>query len=96
MAIMKVDTEAIGVGAQQVMATGERVRAEVQTMRAGLENLRGSWQGQASNNFQVLVAEWARTQAQVEASLNQIGAALQSAGAAYGEIETANAGRFAR
>jgi WXG100 family type VII secretion target len=95
MAIMKVDTEAISSSAQAVLATSERVRAEVQSMRNNLENLRASWEGHASNSFQALVADWARTQAQVEASLGQIGTALRSAGSAYGDIETSNAQRFA-
>ena len=95
MAIVKVDTEAIDVNAQQVLATAERVRAEIQTMKGNLESLRGSWQGQASNSFQALVADWSRTQAQVEASLSQIGSTLRSAGAAYGDIESDNARRFA-
>ena len=95
MAIVKVDTDAIDTNAQQVLATAERVRAEIQTMRGNLENLRGSWQGQASNSFQSLVAEWARTQAQVEASLSQIGSTLRNAGVAYGDIESDNARRFA-
>ncbi|WP_425441651.1 WXG100 family type VII secretion target [Sinomonas mesophila] len=92
---MKVDTDAIDVSAQRVLATAERVQAEVQTMKGDLENLRGSWQGQAANSFQALVADWARTQAQVEASLAQIGGALRSAGSAYGSIESDNARRFA-
>ncbi|GAB3269733.1 hypothetical protein GCM10027449_04120 [Sinomonas notoginsengisoli] len=95
MAIMKVDTEAIGSSAQAVLATSERVRAEVQSMRNNLENLRATWEGQASNSFQALVADWSRTQAQVEASLGQIGAALHHAGTAYGDIETSNMHRFA-
>ena len=95
MAIVKVDTDAIDVNAQQVLATTERVRAEIQTMRANLENLRGSWQGQAANTFQALVADWARTQAQVEASLSQIGTTLRTAGTAYGDIELDNTRRFA-
>lgn len=95
MAIMKVDTEAIDSSAQAVLATSERVRAEVQAMRNNLETLRASWEGHASNSFQTLVADWARTQAQVEASLGQIGSALRNAGSAYGEIETSNAQRFA-
>ena len=92
---MKVDTEAIDSSAQAVLATSERVRAEVQAMRNNLETLRASWEGHASNSFQALVADWARTQAQVETSLGQIGAALRNAGSAYGEIETSNAQRFA-
>lgn len=94
MAIMKVDTEAIGSSSQAVLATSERVRTEVQAMRNNLENLRGSWEGQASNSFQTLVADWSRTQAQVEASLGSIGTALRNAGNAYGDIETSNSSLF--
>ena len=95
MAIVKVDTDAIDVNAQQVLATAERVRAEIQTMKGNLENLRGSWQGQAANSFQALVADWSRTQAQVETSLSQIGSTLRNAGAAYVDIESDNARRVA-
>ncbi|GHG53791.1 hypothetical protein GCM10012320_24660 [Sinomonas cellulolyticus] len=94
MAIMKVDTEAIGSSSQAVAATSERVRGEVQAMRNNLENLRASWEGQASETFQTLVADWSRTQAQVEASLSAIGTALRHAGVAYGDIETSNASMF--
>ncbi|WP_274602926.1 WXG100 family type VII secretion target [Sinomonas cyclohexanicum] len=40
------------------------------------------------------MADWSRTQAQVEASLGSIGTALRNAGNAYGDIETSNSSLF--
>ncbi|NUP74074.1 MAG: WXG100 family type VII secretion target [Sinomonas sp.] len=84
----------MSVSAQKVATTMESVRAEVHALRAALEDLNGSWQGQAATNFQAVVAQWGGAEAQVYATLDLIGAALRNASVAYQEVELNNARLF--
>jgi WXG100 family type VII secretion target len=94
MSIISVDTELLQLKSAAVKATVERISADVQSMKHGLDELQGSWKGTAANNFQALIAEWAMTQSKVEASLASINVALASAAATYVETEQGNTQRF--
>lgn len=94
MSIISVDTELLQLKSANVKATVERVSADVQAMRRGLDELQSSWRGSAANNFQALITEWSLTQARVEASLASINLALGSAAANYAQTELNNAQRF--
>ncbi|WP_211879472.1 WXG100 family type VII secretion target [Pseudarthrobacter albicanus] len=94
MSIISVDTELLQLKSANVQATVDRISADVQAMRRGLDELQSSWRGSAANNFQALVAEWALTQGRVEASLASINLALRSAAASYAQAELNNAQRF--
>ena len=94
MAVLKADTEHMDAGAQRVAATIESVRAEVLGMRGALEDLQGSWQGQAATNFQAVVAQWGAAESQMHATLDTIAAALRHASSAYSEVEGSNARLF--
>ncbi|MGO4121341.1 WXG100 family type VII secretion target [Arthrobacter sp. YAF16] len=94
MSIISVDTELLQLKSANVQATVERISADVQAMRHGLDELQASWRGSAATNFQALLAEWTLTQGKVEASLASINLALKSAAASYAQAELSNAQRF--
>jgi WXG100 family type VII secretion target len=94
MSIISVDTELLQLKSANVQATVDRISADVQAMKRGLDELQGSWRGSAATNFQALVTEWTLTQGRVEASLASINMALASAAATYAQAEQGNTQRF--
>jgi len=94
VSILSVDTELLQLKSATVQATVDRISADVQAMKRGLEELQSSWRGAAATNFQALVVEWSLTQGKVEASLASINQALSSAAANYDQTELSNAQRF--
>lgn len=94
MSIISVDTELLQLKSANVRATVDRISADVQAMKHGLDELQGTWRGSAATNFQALVTEWTLTQGKVEASLASINLALSSAAATYAQAEQGNAQRF--
>ena len=94
MSIISVDTELLQLKSANVQATVDRISADVQAMKYGLDELQGSWRGSTATNFQALMTEWTITQGRVEASLASINAALASAAATYAQAEQGNTQRF--
>ena len=94
MSIISVDTDLLQVKSANVRATVDRISADVQAMKHGLDELQATWRGSAATNFQALVAEWTLTQGKVEASLASINLALSSAADTYAQAELGNAQRF--
>ena len=94
MSIISVDTELLQLKSANVRATVDRISADVQAMKHGLDELQGTWRGSAATNFQALVTEWTLTQGKVEASLASINLALSSAASTYAQAEQGNAQRF--
>jgi WXG100 family type VII secretion target len=94
MSIISVDTDLLQVKSANVRATVDRISADVQAMKHGLDELQATWRGSAATNFQALVAEWTLTQGKVEASLASINLALSSAADTYAQAEQGNAQRF--
>lgn len=94
MSIISVDTDLLQVKSANVRATVDRISADVQAMKHGLDELQATWRGSAATNFQALVAEWTLTQGKVEASLASINLALSSAAETYALAEQGNAQRF--
>jgi WXG100 family type VII secretion target len=94
MSIISVDTELLQLKSANVKATVDRISADVQTMKRGLDELQATWRGSAATNFQALVTEWTLTQGKVEASLASINLALASAASSYAQTEQGNAQRF--
>ncbi|AMB39529.1 WXG100 family type VII secretion target [Arthrobacter sp. TES] len=95
MSVISVDTELLQLKASNVKTTVDRISADVQAMKMGLEELQATWRGSAASNFHALVLEWALTQGKVEASLASINVALASAATSYAEVEQGNTQRFA-
>ncbi|WP_426998322.1 WXG100 family type VII secretion target [Pseudarthrobacter sp. N5] len=94
MSIISVDTELLQLKSANVKATVDRISADVQTMKRGLDELQATWRGSAATNFQSLVNEWTLTQGKVEASLASINLALASAASSYAQAEQGNTQRF--
>ena len=94
MAIVAVDSEALDAKSAEVRGTIDRLQSDINRMQSGLQSLSESWQGQASANFQSLIAEWRSTQAKVEESLASINQALGYASVQYAETEAANVALF--
>jgi WXG100 family type VII secretion target len=94
MSIITVDTDQLQVKSANVKATVDRISADVQAMKHGLDELQATWRGSAATNFHALVAEWTLTQGKVEASLASINLALSSAADTYAQAELGNAQRF--
>lgn len=94
MTIISVDTELLQLKSANVQATVDRISADVQAMKYGLDELQGSWRGSAATNFQALITEWTITQGRVEASLASINAALVAAASTYAQAEQGNTQRF--
>ena len=67
MSIISVDTELLQIKSANVKATVDRISADVQAMKHGLDELQATWRGSAATNFQALVTEWTLTQGKVEA-----------------------------
>ena len=96
MTLFTVDTDGLAAKSAQVQGTIVRLQAEVDSMQLGLRELEQVWSGQASANFQLLVAEWRATQSKVEESLASINQALSVATQQYQEAELSNARMFMR
>ncbi|XAS68371.1 WXG100 family type VII secretion target [Micrococcaceae bacterium Sec5.7] len=94
MSIISVDTELLQLKSANVKATVDRISADVQAMKRGLDELQATWRGSAATNFQTLVTEWTLTQGKVEASLASINLALASAASSYAQAEQGNTQRF--
>lgn len=94
MSIISVDTELLQLKSANVRSTIERISADVQAMKRGLDELQGTWRGSAATNFQALVTDWTLTQGRVEASLSSINTALASAAMSYSQTEQGNTQRF--
>jgi WXG100 family type VII secretion target len=94
MSIISVDTDLLQVKSANVKATVDRISADVQAMKHGLDELQATWRGSAATNFQALIAEWTLTQGKVEASLASINLALSSAADTYAQAELGNTQRF--
>ncbi len=94
MSIISVDTELLQLKSANVRSTIERISADVQAMKRGLDELQGTWRGTAATNFQALVTDWTLTQGRVEASLSSINTALATAAMSYSQTEQGNTQRF--
>lgn len=96
MARITVDSEALEQARGQMNATIARIRADADSINAQLQQLSGSWTGQASVAFLGVLSEWRGTQTQINESFDSIGQAVGAASAQYLEVEQANARMFAR
>lgn len=95
MSQFTVDPAAIAAAATSTRASSATISSEVAAMMAHLTLLADSWQGAAHGQFVMLSDSWRATQAQVEANLDAIAAALDSAAASYDETEASAVSLFA-
>lgn len=96
MSQFEVDSARVAQASTAVTTSVGSITAEVDRMMHNLLDLQNSWRGQASTQFQGLIADWRATQERVRQSLEEISAALGTAGQQYAEVEQANARMFTR
>ncbi|BDZ42652.1 ESAT-6-like protein [Paraoerskovia sediminicola] len=94
MSTFEVDSARVAQAGTAVNGSVTVIRSEVAAMMRHLQDLQTVWRGSASTAFTGLMAQWQATQVQVEASLDDITAALGNAAQTYEEAETANARMF--
>lgn len=92
----EVDSAQVAQASAAAGASVGVIRAEVAALMRHLTDLQASWRGGAASAFGGLVAEWGATQQRVEASLDQITAALGAAAEHYAEAEAAATRLFVR
>jgi 6 kDa early secretory antigenic target len=90
MTFFQVDSERVFAANANIQTSITRLNQEVSSLHAQLTALQDSWQGTAANSFQELMQRWRVSADSLEASLGQIGQALQTAAQQYQEIESAN------
>lgn len=89
----EVDSEQVAQASAAAGRSVAAVRTEVAGLLRHLTDLQSVWRGGAATAFGGLLADWAATQQRVEASLDQITAALGAAASTYAEAEQ-NASRL--
>jgi 6 kDa early secretory antigenic target len=94
MSVYSVDSDAVISATVAVHGTADRMQSDAQAMLSQLTQLQSSWTGAASVAFQGILDRWRLAQAQMDASLIEIGTALASAGRQYAEAEQLSAGLF--
>lgn len=96
MSRFSVDSSQISQASAAVNTSAQRIQQEVAAMMRLLTELQNSWQGSAAAAFTDTVANWNRTQQQVETSLLSIKTTLQSTATSYQEVEAAAQRAFTR
>jgi WXG100 family type VII secretion target len=91
-----VDAAEVSTAAGRAAASAETIRAEVASLIAHLEGLRGSWQGGAAVAFSGMLLQWRTAQAQLELALDGMGTGLAQAASQYDAAEQSAARLFAR
>jgi WXG100 family type VII secretion target len=89
-----VDSDAVAAAASAITATVARLQGDAGALHSQLEQLQGTWTGQAAQAFQGVVQQWRTTETNLEQVLASIDRALRQAGRQYVEIELANARLF--
>lgn len=83
----EVDSAQVATAAASVQARAGAIRSEVAAMHRQLADLQASWRGGAATAFAGVLTDWSATEARLDASLEQIVAAMQSAARTYAEAE---------
>ena len=95
MTRFEVDSAQVSQAAASVQARAATIRSEVAAMHRQLAELQGSWRGAAATAFSGVLGDWSATEARLEASLDQIVAAMHTAARAYADAETQASRLFA-
>ncbi|ROS78762.1 WXG100 family type VII secretion target [Cellulomonas sp. PhB143] len=94
MSTYEVDSARIAQAGGAVSGSVAAIRSEVAAMMRHLQDLQTVWRGGAATAFGGVMAQWQATQVQVEASLDDITAALASAAQTYEDAEAQTARMF--
>jgi WXG100 family type VII secretion target len=91
-----VDTERIAAAAADINRLADSITSSAAELRGRLAGLGGDWQGPAKAEFERVMADYQRVQAQMTESLADVGRLTLKASRAYAEHETATRALFAR
>lgn len=83
----EVDSDLVARASSAAGASVSAIRSEVNALLRHLTDLQAGWRGGAASAFGTVLADWTVTQQRVEASLDQITAALGAAAQQYDEAE---------
>lgn len=87
MSRYEVDSAQVSQASAAAGRSVAAIRTEVSALMRHLADLQSGWRGGAASAFGAVVTDWAATQQRVEASLDQITAALASAAQHYADAE---------
>lgn len=96
MSRYEVDSAQVAQASAAAGASVATIRSEVGALMRHLTELQAGWRGGAATAFGTVLADWTVTQQRVEASLDQITAALGSAAQHYADAEQQAARLFLR
>lgn len=83
----EVDSDLVARASSAAGASVSAIRSEVNALLRHLTDLQAGWRGGAASAFGTVLADWTVTQQRVEASLDQITAALGAAAQQYDAAE---------
>ncbi|MCB2177276.1 MAG: WXG100 family type VII secretion target [Actinomycetales bacterium] len=83
----EVDSDLVARASSAAGASVSAIRSEVNALLRHLTDLQAGWRGGAASAFGTVLADWTATQQRVEASLDQITAALGAAAQQYDAAE---------
>ena len=83
----EVDSDLVARASSAAGASVSAIRSEVNALLRHLTDLQAGWRGGAASAFGTVLADWTVTQQRVEASLDQITAALAAAAQQYDAAE---------
>ncbi|WP_448631289.1 WXG100 family type VII secretion target [Cellulomonas soli] len=96
MSRYEVDSAQLATSAASVQARAATIRSEVAAMHRQLAELQAGWRGAAAGAFAGVMTDWSSTEARVDASLEQIVAAMNAAARTYAEAESHASRLFVR
>jgi WXG100 family type VII secretion target len=96
MSRYEVDSAQLATSAASVQARAATIRSEVAAMHRQLAELQAGWKGAAAGAFAGVMADWTSTETRVDASLEQIVAAMNAAARTYAEAESQASRLFVR
>lgn len=96
MSRYEVDSAQLATSAASVQARAASIRSEVAAMHRQLAELQAGWKGAAAGAFAGVMADWTSTESRVDASLEQIVAAMNAAARTYAEAESQASRLFVR
>lgn len=90
-----VDTERIAAAAGDINRLADTITSSAAELRGRLAGMAGDWQGPAKVEFERVMHDYQRTQAQMTEALADIGRLTMKASSAYAEHENATRALFA-
>ncbi|MBR7826294.1 WXG100 family type VII secretion target [Actinospica sp. MGRD01-02] len=89
--MMLVTFAELANAAQTIQQTSNNLNQKLDDLKSMLNPIAASWQGKASENYQVQQRKWDQAQSDINQVLQAIGKAVEAAHDAYTSTENANA-----